>query len=88
MAVLTSEQAAALRRKMYKRRVSAGASVDYDKAVIDAALQAIEDLIEGNKTAINNAINTATSPYVFSADDKRFLLAYYFAQKAIREEAG
>lgn len=81
MAILKAEELAELRRSLAR----AESTVDWDKPIINAALQAIENLVEGAKPSINTAINTATSPYVFSATHKKKLLAYYFQQKFRRE---
>ena len=68
-----------------RRGVSKDEFPDWNKATINAALQAIEDLIESSRAAISNTINAATSPYVFSAGMKKKLVAHYFAQKFRRD---
>lgn len=59
--------------------------VDYTKTQANAALQAIEDWFEANRTALGNAINTATAPYVFTPAMKRRLFAHWCRQKFGRE---
>jgi len=48
-------------------------AVDYDKPQINAALQAVEDLLTSNatKNQISSTINTATAPKTLSAAQKR-----------------
>ena len=57
-------------------------AVDFDKPTVNAALQAIDDLIEDNKAAISTAIDNATAPYTFGVAEKKLLVAYYFLRKA------
>ncbi len=77
MSVLTSSQLTDTRR-LVSDEVPA---VDYPKATINAALQAIEDWFEANRASGAAAINTATSPYVFSAAMKLRLFKFWLLQK-------
>lgn len=47
--------------------------VRWTKGEAHAALQAIDDLVESNRAAINNAIESA-APGVFTADEKLLLI--------------
>ena len=82
MAVMTQDELVEIRRECAVSEV-----VDWDKATINTALQAIEDWFEANKNAWAGAVNTATSPFVFSNPQKKKLLAYWFKQKFRRELA-
>ena len=53
----------------------------FDKPIINAALQAIEDWFHANKAEGVTAINTATMPYVFANGWKKRLFAYWLKQK-------
>ena len=80
MAVLSTEQLTELRQEMARD----GSVVNWSKAQINAACQAIEDQIEGFKVTINTAINTATSPVVMPNATKKKLVKFYFRQKFSR----
>ena len=81
MAVLTAIQLAELRQKMS----NLFPAVNYNKATINAGLQAIEDWFEANKAAGSTALDTATAPYVFTAAKKKTLFAIWLLQKYGRE---
>jgi hypothetical protein len=81
MATLSADQLAELRRKMASRL----ATVDYNKPIINSALQAIEDWFEANRAGISGAIDTATAPYTFTAPRKKALVAFWLLQKYGRE---
>lgn len=73
MAAITSDELLALRR----RAAASSATQTWTKAQVNAALQAIEDLMETTgRTAINNAIEGA-APGVFNGAQKRLLFAAY-----------
>ncbi len=76
MSTLTADQLTQLRQEMAR-----GETVNWNKAQINAACQAVEDQIEGFKSTINSAINTATSPLVLSVSQKKKLVKFYFRQK-------
>jgi hypothetical protein len=81
MAVLTAQQLVEIRKKVAAKHLE----VPWTKPTINAALQGIEDWFEGNKGNLSTAINTASSPFVFTAAQKKFLIAYWLFQKARRE---
>ncbi len=81
MAVLDSAQLASLRQSLARLETA----IDYDKPTVNAALQAIEDWFEANRSGIATAIDAATSPFVFSAARKRRLVKFYLLQKSGRE---
>mgnify|MGYP000433196659 CR=1 FL=1 len=62
MAQLTNEQFAELRQDICRGENG----YSFDKPIINAALQAIEDWFHANKAEGVTAINTATMPYVFA----------------------
>jgi hypothetical protein len=80
MATLTAAELTELRQGSCREQ-----TVDFTKATINAALQAIEDWYETNKATGSTAIDTATSPYVFSNPFKKRLFAYWNKQKFGRE---
>jgi hypothetical protein len=82
MAVLTAIELAELRRDMAKGQTE----INYNKPIINSAIQAIEDWFENNKATGAQAIDTATSPYVFSSQQKKRLFAYWNRQKFRRED--
>jgi hypothetical protein len=71
MAVLTTEEKVSIRQECAKTQ-----AVDYTKATINAAAQAIEDYLEDMVTnrpasSLNAAINAATSPITLSVAVKK-----------------
>jgi hypothetical protein len=83
MAVLAAVQLAEVRQKIAAQH----AVVTWNKTELNAALQAVENVFQGTgKTALNNAIETA-SPGVFDANQKKLLIAFYVFQAAQREGA-
>ncbi len=72
---------AALRRQLAARKSEIG----YDKATVNAALQAIHTFLQNNKAQISADINAATTPFVFTAQDKKLLVAFYMAQQAQKD---
>lgn len=81
MAILTTTEFAELRQAIARDQ----ATVDWNKPQINAALQAIEDWFEANRAALGAAINAGTTPYVFTATQKKRLVAYWLRQKFERE---
>lgn len=83
MAILTRDELAELRQLA----TAQGAVANYTKAQINAAFQALEDLLEEAtiKAAIAARIDTATAPLVLTAQQKKRLFARFIAQKARRE---
>jgi hypothetical protein len=81
MAVLTNLELAEIRRGV----AGDTDTQDWDKTIINAALQAIEDWYENNKAAGATAIDTATSPYTFTTAVKKKLFRFWLGQKFNRE---
>lgn len=82
MAVLTANELAALRRDVARDL----ATVNFSKVEVNAALQGVEDWFELNRASLSTAINTATTPFVFSAAQKKLLVAYWLLLKAGKEK--
>ena len=55
------------------------------KPQLNAAVQAIENWFEANRSQLNAATNAATSPLVLSATEKKALLAAYLKLKFGKE---
>ena len=83
MATLTPAQLAQLRRKFAQKL--GNVTIDFDKPIVNAAFQAIEDWYEDNKAQISIDIDTATAPYVFTGQEKKWLGAFWLLQKSGRE---
>lgn len=80
MAVLTAALRTAAREYL-----STKMNVNYRKAQFDSALQAVEDYFENTARAgFGTAVETA-APTVFTNAQKKWIVAYYLVQKAIRE---
>lgn len=82
MAVLTPMQLAELRRETVK---NLSPPIDFNKSIINAALQAVEDWYEGEKSTVSGLIDTATSPFAFTNPQKKMMGAAYLIQKSKRE---
>jgi len=93
MATLTTDQLTPIHRYC-ERSFSV---VDYTKPTINAALQAIEDVMTVRLTLagdvgqtipqiISGAVNTATTPFVFSVAQKRALFAFWAELKFQRDK--
>lgn len=76
MAVLIPFQSAELRRAVAAQIPA----VTYQKAAINAALQAIEDWFEGNRASLGVAIETA-APSTFTAAQKLAMVKWWLSQK-------
>ena len=81
MAVLSSSELQVIRNQC-----AAIVAVNYTKTQINAAAQAVEDLITANATAISNAINTATSPVTLTVAQKKILVAVTLYVKYLRDK--
>lgn len=81
MAVLTADDLLTMRQGCARE-----ISVNYTKPQINAALQAIEDVFDSAavQNAISSAINTATSPLVLTAGQKRTLVKWYLYNRYVR----
>jgi hypothetical protein len=54
-----------------RQAIAADQNAHWTKPQINAAIQAVEDLISSQSAAISAAINTATSPVVLTAAEKK-----------------
>ena len=70
MATLTTTELVGVRHAC-----AATQEVNYTKAQINAAAQAIEDFLVANAAAVSTAINAATAPLVLTAAQKKKLFA-------------
>jgi hypothetical protein len=61
-------------------------AVTYTKAQANAAAQAVEDFLTNNAATVSTAINTATSPLVLSAAQKKALFAQVVFAKYLRDK--
>ena len=87
MAVLTADQLAQDRKEYLRAHTDADQTFSTNalKPDINDMMQAIEDWLEGNRTALSNVIDTATSPFVFSNADKKKAFAAWCKQKFGRD---
>lgn len=81
MAVLTNNELAELRQDIARDTETQ----NWDKPIVNAALQAIEDWFEANKATGSAAVDTATSPFTFTNGQKKKLFRYWLRQKFGRE---
>jgi len=82
--MLTNQQLAELRRAVARGR----ADVPWDKGTINAALQAIEDAFEANRTTLEAAVDVSTAALdgrTFAKAEKAELISAWSQQKATRE---
>jgi len=78
MAALTAAQLAELRRNIQAEWTT---PIDFGKPTANAALQAIEDWYEGQRTVVNGLVNTATAPKVFTGAEKKLIAKHFLAWK-------
>ena len=81
MAVLTRDQLDSIRVQLEASPagIATGGSA---KSLWNAAIQAVEDYFENTARAgINSAVNTATSPTVLSAAQKKAIVVYWLLSK-------
>ncbi len=81
MAVLTVGELAELRKSL----AAESDVVTWNKATINAALQALEDWYEAERAVVSGLINAATDPFVFTNAQKKKLARYFLRQKFRRE---
>lgn len=81
MAVLSVSELQAVRNGC----ANSGVLVNYTKAQNGAAAQAVEDFLTNNAAAISAAINTATSPLVLTAAQKKEIVAQVIFVKYLRD---
>lgn len=63
-----------------------GIAVNYTKPILNAAAQAVEDLLTNNSGAISNAIDAATTPTVLTAAQKKAVVAATCLAKYLRDK--
>lgn len=78
MAILGPNELCALRQAVARR---GAVPVNYTKAQIDAAVQAVEDFFEANRAGMSTAINTATAPLVLTVAQKKELVRQWLIHK-------
>jgi hypothetical protein len=86
MAVLTAAEKAGISEQM--ARLNPG--VNYTKPVAFAAIQAVEDWFEANRSGLNQAINAATTAAGGSnltVAQKKYLVSEYLLMKAGKERS-
>jgi hypothetical protein len=80
MTTLTNVELRKIRNRVERRANAAGAPIDWVKAAIHDAAQAIEDEISDTafRSQVSGAINTATTPHgiTFTVAEKEWLFAY------------
>lgn len=81
MPVLTVEELRDIRNEC-----SRTLTVNYNKGQVALAAQAIEDFLDANAGAVSSAINTATSPFVFTAAQKKKIFAEVVRKKYERDK--
>lgn len=87
MAILTVAELDELSNKMCKEMKAEGIVIDYNRPIINAALQAIEDWYETAKLQGSSDIDAATAPYgyTFTNPQKKKLFKWWLWQKFFRE---
>lgn len=69
-----------------RNATAATQAVNYTKATINAAAQAVETFLVGQAAAISSAIDTATSPTVLSNAQKKKIVAEVVRLKFERDK--
>ena len=87
MAVLTSTELVENRKEYLRAHTDADQTFSTNalKPDINDMMQAIEDWLEGNRSVLSTAIDTGTSPFVFSNADKKKAFAAWCKQKFGRD---
>ena len=85
MATLSTETLVKLRQENANNM--APDAIDYTKTDINSALQALEDWFDDPlvRTEVSDRIDTATSPFVFTAAQKKKIAKYWLRSKFGRE---
>lgn len=81
MAILSSGELQSIRNDCQE-----SIQVNYTKAQIAAAAQAVEDFLVSQASAISTAINAATAPLVLTAAQKKKLVAEVLQRKWARDK--
>lgn len=84
MANISNPDLALLRNALEKASPVEGYSINYLKAGVNAAFQAVEDWFTQGavQTAVSNAINTATSPLVLTVSQKKIIVKFWLDWKS------
>ncbi len=77
MAVLSQQDLQGVRSAV----ANAGLTVNYTKATLDAATQAVEDWFNANQASLSSAVNAATSPVVLTVAQKKALVVGWLLTK-------
>lgn len=83
MAVLSATELQAIRQGC---ELTVGFTLNATKPQINLAAQAVEDFITNNAATVSTLINTATSPFVFTAAQKKTITAYVVLMKYLRDK--
>ena len=86
MSVLTSAQLKQVRR-LVAEQLEYTADVNFTRSEFHAAIQALEDWYEGERSALNQLLNAATSPTRMSTQIKAALVLVFIRAKMDREAA-
>lgn len=81
MATLSSTELTTIRNRCADTQ-----TVNYTKAQLNAAAQACEDFLATNASTVSAAINTATSPFTFTAAQKKKIFAEVVEAKYQRDK--
>lgn len=85
MAILSASQCDELRQGITASTEKAGVAVNYSKAQMNAAIQAIEDYFENTAKAGFGSSIEAAAAGVFNNAAKKRIIAHWLRQKFVRE---
>ena len=83
MSVLTAKELQKVRNRL-EREVK-GTPINYDKPIINLAIQFLEDWYEGEKATVSAGLNAATAPMVLTNSQKKKLGGAFLVLKALKE---
>lgn len=89
MATLTDAEKVKIRNAIARKAATADIPIRWGKAAINAAAQAVEDLLVSSAVTISNAIDAATvGPYgiTFTAAEKKWIVAWALSAKFDRDK--
>ncbi len=78
MAVLDASQLANLRKRMQREWIT---PTDFNKSIVNATIQALEDWYEGERSVVSGLMNTASSPKSFTNAEKKLIAKQFLAWK-------
>lgn len=81
MAILSTNELAQIRNGCELTQI-----INYTKTQINAAAQVCEDFLANNAATVSTAINNATTPFVFTAAQKKAIFAYVVFMKFMRDK--